>query len=442
MPWFERQLQPSSIPEADEIAAINSWFPSRSDSMSTRWRKVTAGTMHGVDYGTDFGNWTLLRRVFSTRTVFENMVDFWSNHFHVPAFGDRSFLARQDYDAVIRKNALGSFAELLTAATLHPAMLIYLDNSRSVRDAPNENHGRELLELHTVGPTSGYSEDMVKDSAVILSGWTVDNADTWTARYESANHTMGQVRVLGFSDANTNPDGREVTGAYLTHLANHPQTARAIVRKLAIRFISDNPSESLVERLAQVFLDSGTDIRSTLRALVASDEFRLSTDAKVRTPYDDLVSTVRVLRPKPARPSGKASFANAIAYAHGADQLFSWPRPDGAPQTDAIWCSASRMLCSYQMHWNMSGRHYPGKDVKYRTPASWLPKPRIRFDAYVDHLSRILTGRRSTALILQAACEATGVTGSTKITKDHPVSDFLFPRLVAALLDSPAHMTR
>ena len=110
--------------------------------------------------------------MFSTRTVFENMVDLWSNHFHVPAFIDKAWLGRQEYDTAIRTHALGRFDQLLAAVSVQSSMLLYLDNSKSVRGAPNENQGRELLELHTVGPDSGYTEDMVKDSAKILSGWT------------------------------------------------------------------------------------------------------------------------------------------------------------------------------------------------------------------------------------------------------------------------------
>jgi hypothetical protein len=442
MPWFEKQLHPASIPESSKVSEIDSWFPGRYDSMATRWDNLMTHRKKGFDYGVEIGNWTMLRRIFSNRTVFENMVDFWSNHFHVPAFADKAWLGRQLYDSAIRAHALGRFDELLATISLQPSMLIYLDNSKSVRGAPNENQGRELLELHTVGGDSGYTEDMVKDSAVILSGWTVHEKGSWEAYYSTDNHTTGAVTVLGFSHANTSSDGRAVTAAYLNYLAHHPSTARTIAKQLAIRFVNDTPSESLIATLAQVFLDSGTDIKATLRALVSSDEFRASAGTKVRTAYDDLVATARVLRVNPHAPTSKSSFALAISHVHGADLLFSWPRPDGAPQANANWCSASRMLCSYQFHWGISGRYYPAKDVTYRAPAAWLPQPRIRFDSFIDHLSRVLVGRSSTSLVLQAACEATGVDPWNVITSNHPVCDYMFPRMIAALLDSPAHLTR
>jgi hypothetical protein len=179
-----------------------------------------------------------------------------------------------------------------------------------------------------------------------------------------------------------------------------------------------------------------------MRALVASDEFLASADSKVRTPYDDVVATVRVLKINPLAPRGITSFARAIGHVHGADQLFSWPRPDGAPQINAPWCSASRMLASYMFHWSMSGSYGPPDDVIFRTPASFLPQTNIRLDAFVDHLCRVMIGRASTPLLLQAACEATEFSPGEIVNIDHRIIQYLFGRLLGALLDSPEHMTR
>ncbi|CUR54448.1 conserved hypothetical protein [metagenome] len=440
--WFEQQLDPASVPEAAKVADVDTWFPSLAEPMETKWARNEAKQKLGWEYGVDFGNWSMLRRIFSTRSVFENMVDLWSNHFHVSAYTGHSWVPRKSYDSAIRAHALGRFDELLIAVSLHPAMLLYLDNFRSTFGAPNENQGRELVELHTVGPDSGYSEDMVKDSAVILSGWTVYDKTTFARYYNPAAHTTGPVRVLDFTHANGAADGSAVTTAYLTYLAHHPSTARTVARKLATRFVSDTPSEELISHLAQVFLDSDTDITSVLRALVDSAEFAASADAKVRTSVDDLVATARVLRVKPSRPVHDGAYALDMAHIHGGDRLYDWPRPDGSPQTNAEWCSATRMLNSYRMHWGMAGAFYPKVDVVYRKRAAWMPKKRMRFDVYVDHLSRVLLGRRSTALLLQTACEATRLAPGEVVDKQHPVTTHLFPRLVCALLDSPAHMTR
>jgi uncharacterized protein (DUF1800 family) len=407
-----------------------------------RWHNHTSGAYEGWQYGRDLGTYTMLKRMYSDRPVLETMVELWSDHFHIASTGDLAWIFRDDYDAMIRRNALGRFDELLEAVTLHPAMLVFLDNHLSTRKAPNENHGRELLELHTVGRESGYTEAMVKDSARILSGYTVAVRDTWRADYDPQRHALGPVQVLGFSHDNGTADGRAVTRAYLRYLAHHPATARTIARKLALRFVSDTPSAALVAHLAAVFRRSGTDIRATLTALVAHKEFKRSVGVKVRTPVDDLVHTARVLGVKARRPRDEHSFGIQIAYAHGGDPLYSWPRPDGRPLHNAAWTSTSRMLSSFAMHWNLAGGWWPSAAVSYRPPHAWLPKRRIRFDQYVDHLSRMILGRPSTPVLLKAAVEATGCRPGEVITRRHPIAEWLFVRLVAVLLDSPAHMSR
>jgi uncharacterized protein (DUF1800 family) len=379
--------------------------------------------------------------MYSTRQVHETMVDFWNNHLHIPVSSNRAWMLRWDYDQTIRRHALGRFEDLLVASSLHPAMLLYLDNAKSVRDAPNENQGRELLELHTLGRTAGYTERMVKDSAVLLSGYTVDES-TWTTRYDKRRHTTRPVQVLGFSNANAAEDGSALTVEYLRHLARHPATARMVAGRLATRFVSDTPSDALVAHLAGVYLDSGTDIAVTLRALVASAEFAASFGKKVRTPVDDLVATVRVLGVTASAPTSPDSFSNAIAYLPRAMLLYSWPRPDGAPETNADWASAARMLASFRMHWLLAGGYHPSSGARYRSSRSWMPRSGIRVDAYVDHVCRLLLGRGSTSLDLKAVCQATGRLPGERVTAKHPLVTYLFVRMAIVLLDSPDHMSR
>jgi uncharacterized protein (DUF1800 family) len=376
------------------------------------------------------------------------MTEFWSNHMHIPVGHGSAWVYRYDYDATIREHALGRFEDLLVACSLHPAMRMYLDNWKSVRNKPNENQGRELLELHTVGRSAGYTEAMVKASAVLLSGYTVDWGRTYEARYDSAAHTTGAVQVLGFTHPNTSADGQAATLAYLKYLANHPATARRIANKLAIQFVSDSPSDGLVGTLADVYLSSGTDIRAVLTALSTHPEFLTSSGLKVRTPVADLVATARVLEVDVLAPVSGSSWANAANYIHGADRLFSWPRPDGPPLTGAAWSAASRVLNSYGMHQNLAGGWWPKESAKYRTAASWLPATSLRFDTYVDHLCRTWLGRAADERLLEAATQAvTGperwaiVTAATTVDRDHSLASWLFPRLVSALLDTPDHMT-
>ena len=158
-------------------------------------------------------------------------------------------------------------------ATTHPAMLIYLDAGESTKEHPNENLGRELLELHTVG-AGNYSEKDVRDSARILTGYSVDYWETWRAIYNQDDHYTGRVKVKGFRDKNNKANGKATTAAYLRYLAHHPDTAQQIAYKLCVKFVDDKPSKALVRQLARVYLENDTAIVPVLRALVASPAFR------------------------------------------------------------------------------------------------------------------------------------------------------------------------
>ena len=126
----------------------------------------------------------------------------------------------------------------------------------------------------------------------------------------------------------------------------------------------------------------------------------------------------------------------------GSDSVFQWPRPDGAPERNADWASAARMLSSFRMHWDLASGSHPSRDVHYRKPQRWLPEKSLRLDRYVDHLARTLLGRRSTKTQLKAVCQATGFKPDEKIDRRHPLARGDFVRVAAVLLDAPAHMTR
>jgi uncharacterized protein (DUF1800 family) len=371
------------------------------------------------------------------------MVEVWSNHLHIESRHFPGFTHRAHYDDVIRRHALGTFADLLVATSLHPAMLLYLDNWRSTAKAPNENHGRELLELHTVGRGAGYTEAMVKDSAKILSGWTVVDGDsTYRASFDPKRHATGTVRVLTFTHANTAADNPGLAEQYLRHLAAHPATAERVCRKLAVRFVSDEPSSELVAVMAAAYLAHGTDIKATLRAMVDTDEFWASAGQKVRTAIDDVVATARVLQVRAKAPVRDTDFANVIS--HGIDDtlVYQWPRPDGPPDRAAVSASTTRMLNSWRMHWQLGGGYWPKTGVAYRAPKRFLPKSGMRFDELVDHMCRVLLGRPSTTALLEAACKGCDVPPGEKITRKHAVMRHKFPRLTSAVLDTVEHMTR
>jgi len=315
--WFRRQLAPGQV--ADGFASnMRSWFPYLAYPPSDLWHAQQTGLVRGWDVMMNFVQWTLLRRTFSRRQLHEVMSDFWSNLLHVAVPDDGSWPHRIGYDSVIRQNALGRFDDLLVAAVTHPAMGGYLDNAKSTATRLNENLGRELLELHTVGRESGFGEVEVKDSARILTGFRVDLNDTWRPYYSPGDHFVGHVSVLGFSAANAEPDGRAVTRAYLRYLAYHPATAQRISRRLCVQFVSDDPSPDLIAVVASAYTASGTDIKATLRALVTHSEFARSVGHKVRTPSEDAVATYRALGIRMERPELADDFLHAM---HDSRQL-------------------------------------------------------------------------------------------------------------------------
>lgn len=446
--WFGRQLDPGQVPDQAADALV-SWWPSLTRSPQDLWRRQVEGVEGGWQVMADYQRWILVRRVTTQRPVAEMMADFWMNHFNVPVHHDATFTHRFSYDLALRRHALGTFEDLLRTAITHPAMGIFLDNAVSTRAQPNENLGRELLELHTVG-YGHYDEDDVKGSARLLTGYLVDLWDTWEATYSPQAHWTGQVRILDFRSANLDPDGRGAVEDYLRYLARHPATAQRIAHKLCVKFVRDDPPASLVDSLAAVYLRNGTAIRPVLQALVASSAFARSAGAKVRDPSEEIVATYRALQVSVTDPpDGESSHAaHAILWQAGAIGAlpFDWPRPDGAPMDNQAWSSPARLLASMETHWGMAGRWWPSEGISYRSPLSWLPRRRLRFDLLVDHLSQQLLGRHATASLLRACVEVCPadwrVVPSTMITADHALVRWGFHRVLVTILDSPTHFTR
>lgn len=440
--WFEWQLEPQQV-EDRPLRGLDDWWPGLAFSGAQAWQRNVDEVEPGWVHTANYQRWLIQRRLRSNRQLLEVMTEFWEHHFNVPTNGDAQFVYRKDYGDTIRARALGSFEELLQAVITHPSMLIYLNQAVSTKTHPNENLGRELLELHTVG-RGNHTEDDVKNCARVLTGWRVDMWRTWSPSYQPSSHWTGPVTVLGFSDPNGAPDGRDVSLRMLRHLARHPATAQRVARRIAVKFVSDDPSQSLVDRLAKVYLDEGTRIRPVLRALVASTEFKASAGRKVRNPVEDVLATYRALGVRHARPSSDASGANAVLWQctglgvspHG------WPRPDGLPLGNAAWATPARMMGSMRMHFTMSGGWWPTVDTRYRKPASWAPSYPIRFEALVDYLSRRLLHRRATPRLLTACSQAVDVAPGERITRDHGLVQWGMPRLLTTLLDSPEFFTR
>jgi hypothetical protein len=441
--WFVRQGQPAGIADAYADGLIK-WFPRMVASPGTLYQRSVTGGYKGWEVCGDLQRWTLLRRMLSHRQLHEVMTDFWSNLLHISAPHDKAWPWRLRYDATIRAHALGSFRGLLQAAITHPAMACYLDNASSTRETLNENLGRELLELHTVGIDGGYTEADVRQSAMMLTGYRVEVRDSYRAYYSVADHQDGPLRIMDFTDQNADPDGRAATGRYLRYLAHHPATAQRIAHRLCVQFVSDEPTAELVSVVAKAYLASGTAVIPTLQALIATQEFQSSLGAKVRTPSEDAVATYRAVRVSVQPPTSNESFANALVYQSQSmgQRVFDWPTPDGFPLRNESWVGVSRMLNSFQTHHLQAGGYYPRAQATHRSPASWLPALPARFDVVVDHVCRQLLARPASADLQRAASIRLQISAGTRIGTSADLPAYKITRLLGTLLDSPQHMTR
>ncbi len=337
----------------------------------------------------------ILRAVYSDRQLQEVLTDFWFNHFNVDARKgvDRFLLTEYERD-VIRPHVLGKFRDLLEATAKSPAMLFYLDNwmsadpngvhpqtqpARIVRsrfgapmfiprsprpaaqgkNAPkglNENYGRELMELHTLGVDGGYTQKDVTEVARAFTGWTIQQPrQGGSFKFEPRLHDDGEKIVLGhrITAGGGMRDGEQV----LDILATHPSTAHFIAAKLVRRFVSDTPPPALVDRVAARFSATGGDLRETLRTILTSREF-LSPDAyraKVKTPFEFVVSAARATN---------ADVTNAAPLVRTLQQLgmplYQCQPPTGYSDSADAWVNTGALVSRMNFALQMASGKMPG----------------------------------------------------------------------------------
>ena len=439
--WLESQLAPASLSDPDGDAVL-ARLPDLTLPTPEVRRRHDAGTLEPWQLMVSLSQAAIGRAIWSRRQLLEVMVDFWSNHFNVTCPSDDVWDCRHTLDAdVLRPLAFGRFADLLPAVTTHPAMLRYLNNVSSTKQAPNENLGRELLELHTVGVGAGYAERDVLDSARILTGRSVD----WTTgvfTYRSGSHWTGAVRVLDFSHPNTAAAGSGVVAAYLDHLAHHPATARRLATRLAVRFVSDSPPPALVDRLTATYLANDTAVTPVLRALFTSPEFFAAADAKVRRPFEAVVATVRALGFAPAK-QGTAELEGLYwALESQGHQPYAWPQPDGYPDQALAWASSAGALARWNTTLGIAAGWWPkGFGRSSLTPL--LPRRRpATHGALVAALGQRLLQRPLPAAHVAAVCEFLGATARTPLRPDSAALGWRLPYVVALVLDGPTHVLR
>ncbi len=233
---------------------------------------------------------TLARAIYSTKQLYERVVELWWDRLHVANSAGNVLDVLGQRDLTLRALALCRYSDLLAASTRDPAMLRFLAADSSRGGDPNENLGRELLELHTVG-TGAYTETDVHNSALVLTGLTV--AKDGTAAYNPGQHYVGPVQVMGWSHPNgKKDDGNAVIAGYLDYLAHHPATAAAVCTRIAQRFVADAPDPALVAAMTSTYAASDTSITAVLRAMLAHPAFVASAGLRTRTTYEAMVGAV------------------------------------------------------------------------------------------------------------------------------------------------------
>ena len=448
--WMTAQLNPATIDDH-----VCDGYVARYPRLAWTIQQARANLSNGAwDLMNDLGEATLLRAAWSRRQVYEVMVEFWSNHLNVTNPSSDVWDNRHDYDKnVIRRYALGRFADMLWASANHPAMMRYLNNADSVPPDFNENYGRELLELHTVGVNAGYTEVDMRNSALTMSGFGVhdpwpSDAQTGVFEYDPTNHYVGPVTVMGFSSPNATADGGYALGqAYISYLAHHPATARRIADKLVTRFVSDDPRPSLSARLAATYLASGTAIVPVLQQLFASKEFAFSVGQKVRRPIEDLIASVRTLSVTPDPGTGTSGL-QALYWesSNMGQQPMAWALPNGYPDTAQDWQSTNGTLERWNIHVALAGQWWP---VNNDPTAPMLQAPSIlptslpaSYGAFVDQMSQRLIYQTLPADGRAALLAFMGVAETDPVGVNDAYWGWRFPYLVSLILNSANHMMR
>ena len=335
---------------------------------------------HNIEkMGMELGSAKLTRAVESNRQLQEVMVDFWFNHFNVHFWKNEVPWLIIPYERdTIRAHAMGKFRDLLLAVAQSPAMLVYLDNASNHGNPSgtgtmkiNENYGRELLELHTVGVDGGYTQKDVIDAARVLTGWGIQGMNYNSApvpvtfEFKAYQHDNGTKVVLGHTFG---PDLGEAEGvSMIAMLAGHPSTARFIATKLCRRFVSDDPPEDLVKRVAARFLATDGDIKETLKAIFDSPEFfdPQNYKAKIKTPLEFVAGSLR------AAGTTVIGWDSVYWDLQGmGEPLYLCEPPTGYPDVAKAWIGSGSLLTRINFATNLFKAPYGA--IAMFCSCSWL----------------------------------------------------------------------
>jgi len=276
--------------------------------------------------------WWVNRMVNTPRPLEEKMALFWHNHFATAIYKVRSPFLMFKQNQLLRSQAMGNFRDLLMGMTEDPAMLIWLDGAQNNKTAPNENYGREVMEVFTIG-VGNYTEDDVKAAARAFTGYQIDRSGN--SFFNPNRHDDGTKTFLG-QTGNFGPED------IVNILASHPATAKSISRKLFTYFAYDSPSDDTINRIANVYTATDGDIKAVVKAILNSDEFWSAQAylALVKSPVDYLTTALRSLGATVSPRLAVATLNNMGQLPFDPPSVFGWPEGIG-------WINTSTMLERY-----------------------------------------------------------------------------------------------
>ena len=367
--------------------------------------------------------YTYMNALHSENQLFEVMVEFWHNHFNISVEAeDQIALLLPTYDRdVIRKNAFGNFRTFLEDVAKSPCMLYYLDNAYSVASPANENYARELFELHTLGamhyyndlyddwrhvPTDengtalGYIDEDVYEVARAFTGWTVaDGREFHGGKFESTGkfhyydqwHDHYQKRILGV-EFKSHQDAMEDGLKVLDMLAQHKGTAKYVCTKLCSWLVSENPSEDLIHRAIETWMDHWQDedqIAKVIRVILMSPDFKNNLNEKVKRPNHLVYSIARQLELDIAPSPEWIWFLRDLGY-----RQFTWPTPTGHPDNSEYWTSSDMLLKRWNAPLSILYYNYENLEAGSVLTEMVTESTELHLDAIIDFWSTKLLGSK------------------------------------------------
>jgi uncharacterized protein (DUF1800 family) len=350
----------------------------------------------------------ILRALYSPAQLQEQLTWFWLNHFSVFQYKANDAWLVGDYaEHAIRPLALGHFRDLVVATLTHPAMLQYLDNAQNAAGHINENYARELMELHTLGVGSGYTQQDIQELARVLTGVGVNASGNepklkpeWQKLYRRqgafefnpARHDFGSKTLLG---QRIDGGGFDEVEKAVDVIVSQPACAQYVSRKLAMYFVSDNPPRSLTDRMAKTFQKTHGDIAEVLETMFKSREFTASLGAKFKDPMHFVVSTVRLAY------DGKSiinthpvvNWLNALG-----EPLFGRQTPDGYPLTESGWASSGQISRRFEIARAIGSGNGGLFEPEDGSPAATTGFPQLSTRLYFAAVEPFLSSNARTAL--------------------------------------------